>query len=185
MELRELGEIVEVEVKEINPTSYGGLILKMEKMKGNVKAPNFKGGESIALDPGDDSELLSGILNKVFLNIYEVAVSESLEVFKQRRKWVLVKQTDDTSFKQMEEALEEIPRNPSPLRDVLLGLQAPTSAPTGEGNDQSLRYENPSLDNSQKRSVKFAMEQRELAVIHGPPGTGKTTTLVNSNQIFI
>ena len=34
------------------------------------------------------------------------------------------------------------------------------------------------LDFSQQEAVRFALLQRELAVIHGPPGTGKTTTVV-------
>ena len=37
---------------------------------------------------------------------------------------------------------------------------------------------NESLDDSQKEAVRFALSQKELAVIHGPPGTGKTTTVI-------
>ncbi|XP_006819799.1 DNA-binding protein SMUBP-2-like [Saccoglossus kowalevskii] len=37
---------------------------------------------------------------------------------------------------------------------------------------------NTQLDESQRESVRFALQQREVAVIHGPPGTGKTTTVV-------
>ena len=34
------------------------------------------------------------------------------------------------------------------------------------------------LDASQRAALKFALLQKELSVIHGPPGTGKTTTVV-------
>ena len=37
---------------------------------------------------------------------------------------------------------------------------------------------NTGLDASQQEAVKFALAQQEVAVIHGPPGTGKTTTVV-------
>ena len=37
---------------------------------------------------------------------------------------------------------------------------------------------NTGLDESQKEAVQFALCQRELSIIHGPPGTGKTTTVV-------
>ena len=40
-----------------------------------------------------------------------------------------------------------------------------------------IKYFNGSLDGSQRDAVKFAMEQKEVAIIHGPPGTGKTTTV--------
>jgi ATP-dependent RNA/DNA helicase IGHMBP2 len=37
---------------------------------------------------------------------------------------------------------------------------------------------NAGLDDSQREAVRFALAQPEVAVIHGPPGTGKTTTVV-------
>uniref|UniRef100_A0A671SUM4 DNA helicase n=1 Tax=Sinocyclocheilus anshuiensis TaxID=1608454 RepID=A0A671SUM4_9TELE len=37
---------------------------------------------------------------------------------------------------------------------------------------------NTRLDNSQKEAVSFAISQKDVAIIHGPPGTGKTTTVV-------
>lgn len=37
---------------------------------------------------------------------------------------------------------------------------------------------NQSLDDSQRQAVRFALCQREVAIVHGPPGTGKTTTVV-------
>lgn len=40
-----------------------------------------------------------------------------------------------------------------------------------------MKYFNGNLDGSQRDAVKFAMEQKEVAIIHGPPGTGKTTTV--------
>ena len=37
---------------------------------------------------------------------------------------------------------------------------------------------NTNLDDSQKEAVRFALSQPEIAVVHGPPGTGKTTTVI-------
>ena len=34
------------------------------------------------------------------------------------------------------------------------------------------------LDESQRNAVEFALRRNDLAVVHGPPGTGKTTTVV-------
>src|SRR5262249_59372597 len=36
----------------------------------------------------------------------------------------------------------------------------------------------PALNDSQREAVRFALAAVDLAVIHGPPGTGKTTTVV-------
>lgn len=41
-----------------------------------------------------------------------------------------------------------------------------------------LEYSNTGLDTSQKEAVSFAISQKDVAIIHGPPGTGKTTTVV-------
>ena len=35
-----------------------------------------------------------------------------------------------------------------------------------------------SLNDSQKEAIRFALSSREIALIHGPPGTGKTHTLI-------
>lgn len=59
------------------------------------------------------------------------------------------------------------------LRDVLLGITAPefdTPKPLAP-----LAF---SLNDSQKQAVEFALSARDVAIIHGPPGTGKTTTVV-------
>ena len=66
------------------------------------------------------------------------------------------------------------------LIDVLFGNLSPGPPlqiwPFNEESPCSLF--NPDLDESQKQAVKFALCQREVAIVHGPPGTGKTTTVV-------
>ncbi len=57
------------------------------------------------------------------------------------------------------------------LRDVLLGEREPAFDPLPEVLITSL---NP----SQAEAVRFALAAKDVAVIHGPPGTGKTTTVV-------
>ncbi|CAG2247330.1 IGHMBP2 [Mytilus edulis] len=43
---------------------------------------------------------------------------------------------------------------------------------------KEIYYINSNLDESQKEAVRFALSQPEIAVVHGPPGTGKTTTII-------
>lgn len=45
-------------------------------------------------------------------------------------------------------------------------------------SSDEIDFFNKNLDDSQREAVTFALSQRELAVVHGPPGTGKTTTVV-------
>lgn len=52
------------------------------------------------------------------------------------------------------------------------------TADRGASPTAPLTFYNTTLDPSQKEAVSFALAQKELAIIHGPPGTGKTTTVV-------
>jgi DNA polymerase alpha-associated DNA helicase A len=70
----------------------------------------------------------------------------------------------------------------TPFMRVLFGQSSPTPLPS-DLNDPSnalhkLEWNDPSLNNSQQEAIKFALASREVALIHGPPGTGKTHTLI-------
>jgi superfamily I DNA and/or RNA helicase len=59
------------------------------------------------------------------------------------------------------------------LRDVLLGVREPEF-----GVDPAIRIMDASLNEIQREAVQFASSARDVALIHGPPGTGKTTAIV-------
>ncbi|GJE86304.1 P-loop containing nucleoside triphosphate hydrolase [Phanerochaete sordida] len=62
----------------------------------------------------------------------------------------------------------------TPLMRVLLGM----SEPSKRIPVQDLKFFDDSLNPSQHDAVRFALESPEVACIHGPPGTGKTHTLI-------
>lgn len=59
------------------------------------------------------------------------------------------------------------------LRDILMGVAEPTFHPS----PPEVEFQS-ALNESQQEAVRFALAANDLAIIHGPPGTGKTTTVV-------
>ncbi|MGA2030641.1 MAG: AAA domain-containing protein [Thermoguttaceae bacterium] len=59
------------------------------------------------------------------------------------------------------------------LRDVLIGRRQPEF-----GLDPQIRPLDRSLNAVQREAVQFALGARDVGLIHGPPGTGKTTAVV-------
>ena len=87
---------------------------------------------------------------------------------------------DEVSYREMENALSEVMRardnRLAELRDVLLGARQ-ASFRADKADD--LFYPSP-LNDSQLTAVRHVITAQDVAIIHGPPGTGKTTTLVQA-----
>ncbi|MEZ4985384.1 MAG: AAA domain-containing protein [Saprospiraceae bacterium] len=83
---------------------------------------------------------------------------------------------DDRTYLEMEKALRTLTtarqNRLAELRDILLGRLAAQYRPVNEW----IRSER--LNDSQNEAMRDALGAFDLTVIHGPPGTGKTTTLI-------
>ncbi len=66
---------------------------------------------------------------------------------------------------------------PLGLSNVLFGRQDPTFDET-YADLSKVKFLDPTLNASQQEAVRFALAAQQVALIHGPPGTGKTFTLV-------
>lgn len=84
---------------------------------------------------------------------------------------------DETSYRTMFEALEDTinakGNRLAELRDTLLGTQKP-----GFRELYPVRF--PWLNSTQESAVNKVLCTRDVSIVHGPPGTGKTTTLVEA-----
>ena len=84
---------------------------------------------------------------------------------------------DETSYRSMFAALSDVMRAKNNtlahLRDVFLG-----TAKTQWRALFPIRF--PWLNPSQEAAVNHVLAAKEVAIVHGPPGTGKTTTLVEA-----
>ena len=93
--------------------------------------------------------------------------------------WRLVARPDAVTRERMEAALVRVAGardgRMGKLTDMLLGKE-PARAGAGDGVEPE--WFHPGLNDSQKSAVARALADPDLFLIHGPPGTGKTTTLV-------
>lgn len=65
-------------------------------------------------------------------------------------------------------------REYSALVRVLFGMELPSPLPSDLGDSESgcgpVQFMDPTLNDSQKEAIQFALASREVAMIHGPPG---------------
>ena len=84
---------------------------------------------------------------------------------------------DETSYQTMFEALADVLKAKgtrlAELKDIILGTTKP-------GFRQLYPVGFPWLNPTQETAVNKVLCARDVAVVHGPPGTGKTTTLVEA-----
>lgn len=85
---------------------------------------------------------------------------------------------DDDSYDAMEAALKTAgtPDQTHPLVPILTGKKPPSF----DAHIPTRPF--PGLNASQNEAVNLIEQAKELAIVHGPPGTGKTTTLVAAIQ---
>jgi ATP-dependent RNA/DNA helicase IGHMBP2 len=91
---------------------------------------------------------------------------------------------DNKSYEEMEGALKEADRlaenkEAGQLVRVLTGIQKPSF------RSDLPAFIVPRLNDSQQDSLNVILSARDLAIVHGPPGTGKTTTLVQAIKAMI
>ena len=85
---------------------------------------------------------------------------------------------NDITFQRMLDALKALKHNPD-LLNLLLGRARP------EIGEEEVSLKNEALNESQRAAVRKAVGSRPVFLIHGPPGTGKTTTVVEAIYQYV
>ncbi|MBO12276.1 MAG: AAA family ATPase, partial [Planctomycetaceae bacterium] len=155
-------------------TGLGGrYLLTLQKRHAPERLPwhRFRVGSPVSLSSEQDHRPLSGVVSARRRDHIEVALNKWPEGDSFRVDMT----PDDVTRKRQHEAMdaaEHATGRLAKLRDLLLYHAEPDFGelpePEGAGH----------LDDSQRQAVAFALSAQDLAIIHGPPGTGKTTTVV-------
>ncbi|MEZ6060357.1 MAG: IGHMBP2 family helicase [Planctomycetaceae bacterium] len=153
----------------------GRYLLTLAKRKSADRMPwhRFKVGSPVILsEDGDGSgRSMSGVVSQRTADSVEVAVDE----WPDGDRFRLDLSPDEVTRKRQLAALdicEKATGRLGQLRDLFLYDREPSFR---SGDDCEV---SAALNPSQQAAVQFAMSANDLAIIHGPPGTGKTTTVV-------
>ena len=90
---------------------------------------------------------------------------------------------DDNSYDEMQAALKLANELSDKPEGTLVRILTGEKQPTFRENLHKISF--PKLNLSQNSAIDKILSANELAIIHGPPGTGKTTTLVQAIKALI
>ncbi|NXT64059.1 SMBP2 protein, partial [Chaetops frenatus] len=181
--------LLKLQVSSQRTGLYGRLLVTFQPRKWDsdteLPSNSFGPGDIVGLyeSAGQGDPLCTGVVTRVTPKAVTVALEEPRDgelAMDHERSFRLLKLANDVTYNRLKRALTALRQYrggpASDLIDVLFFASAPRAFP----ETKPLEFFNASLDESQREAVSFSLAQRELAIIHGPPGTGKTTTLVET-----
>jgi len=160
------------------------LMIEIERT-GELDQPHaFQSGKSVSVFSNGsgkpERDHVNGVINYVRDNTMVITLnSEELPDWIDSSLLGVDVMFDEMSYREMEFALKEVINEDgsriAELREILLGAGKVSSAVSGKAIEKVA-----GLNESQQEALELVCNARDVAFIHGPPGTGKTTTLVQA-----
>ena len=164
---------------------FGRTLLTLHLPAGRSLPPTkLSSGAMVALRPSiaPATSAITGTVTALKEAVVCVAFDEMPEEEQLAEPLSLSIMYNDVTYRRLEQALttlrdERIPATAASLCSALLGEDGPP--PNQVINPIALhKLHNISLNEGQREAVAFSLGAKPVALIHGPPGTGKTTAVV-------
>lgn len=140
--------------------------------------PLGAGSPVVLSEEGSAAPGWRGVISRLHAQWVEVALNAAPEPEGDRPNYRLDPAPDDIARQRQLDGLARVAQASgdrlAELRDILLGHTAAAFLPDAPPVASDLLA---GLNPSQAAAVRLTLAARDVAVIHGPPGTGKTTTL--------
>ena len=158
-----------------------------KKKKSNNDCVNNEDGD----DSNNAGESLEAVVAKVSTLTITVSVDESTSDDKVlnyynntndplARLWI-VKLANSVTYKRMISTVNKVKElkdnEKNDIHRLLLGETKYIAKDNGTLGAK-MEFHNPGLNDSQKRAIDFAINKSNISIIFGPPGTGKTMTII-------
>ena len=157
------------------------LSVDIERTTNHNEPHQFSGGKNAALfsNTHADAQPINGIIKIINPNKIRLSLTvDELPDWCDDGKLGINLLFDESSYREMDIAMEKVMSAShtrlAVLRDVMYGIKPPAFNKI----DESIHI--TGLNQSQNLAVQKIIAAKDVAIIHGPPGTGKTTTLVQA-----
>lgn len=157
------------------------LSIELERTSNHHEPHQFTGGKPAALFSALDASAtpLNGTIKVLGPNKVRLQLTvDELPDWCEDGKLGLNLLFDETGYKEMDIALDKVihSRNNrlAELRDIIYAKKKATFSTLNSTLDLN------ELNYSQNKAVQKIIAAQDIAIVHGPPGTGKTTTLVQA-----
>lgn len=166
------------------------LIIEIERTTHLDQPSAFQSGKSVSVFSNasgtPEKDHVNGVINYVRDNTMTITLnSDELPDWIEDSLLGVDVMFDEMSYREMEFALREVMKaddnRVAMLRDILLGTEPPSRMEHAFSSSGMSSL----LNSSQQEALRQVMEAMDVAFIHGPPGTGKTTTLVEAIRMTI
>lgn len=174
-----------VQINQIDYTLGGQLRLQIECK--TAQAHQFQVGMPVELfsnQENPEKDRLKGTIQSLKHQIMQIvfATDEAPDWLDEGKLGVDML-FDETSYKAMEQALQAVQNAENnrlaELREILLADKK------AEFEDTKMNLQIPNLNFSQNEAIEKVLRAKDVGIIHGPPGTGKTTTLVHTIMLAL
>lgn len=172
------------------------VMIEVEKTNSLDQPHSFQSGKVVSVFTNasgkPEKQHVNGVINYVRDNMMTITVNgDDLPDWIEDGSLGVDVMFDEMTYREMEYALKKVmeaeDNRLAELRDILLdpGFSSQDTKKT-KSQESIIRNQTSSILNStQKETIEKVIHASDVAFIHGPPGTGKTTTIVEAIKLTI